>query len=250
MRIFCDTTKVKEQQPIMAKANYDLIILIIASDDREVYKAAQAVWRTYMHSHPRIKSFFVRGQYDNPAADDLCFPEIKETWEPGILEKTVAAFRHINSHYDYKFVLRTNLSSFFVLDRVLKLLESFPENGLYAGHVVEDFYASGCGFFMSADVVARVVEHAGEMNMSEYDDKEIGYLIQRLGYELISTCLFIFDSPVYDKTDQVYQQQLNIVKHAACIHHVRVKSTGCRLFVDVPVFQDLLRLFYDNIKCK
>ena len=235
----------------MSKTDCDLIILIIASDDREVYVAAQSVWRAYMHSHPRIKSFFVRGQYENPAVDDMCFPEIKETWEPGILEKTIAAFRHINLHYNYKFVLRTNLSSFFVLDRVLKLLESFSEKGLYAGHVVRNEYASGCGFFMSPDVVAQVVEHAGEMNINGFDDAEIGYLVKRLGYQLKATPLFIFDNPMYDKTDMEYQTKLDNVKKDENVHHMRVKSTkGYRLYVDMPIFRDLLSLFYDITKCK
>ena len=40
--------------------NYQVIILIIASDDTDYYINMQKIWILYMNTHPNIKAFFIR----------------------------------------------------------------------------------------------------------------------------------------------------------------------------------------------
>ena len=41
--------------------NYDIIILIIATDNKDYYINMQKVWKLYMNTHPKIKAFFIKG---------------------------------------------------------------------------------------------------------------------------------------------------------------------------------------------
>lgn len=69
-----------------------------------------------MHSDLKnIRTLFIQNRTASaPREDTLYFPEYTESLIPGILQKTVSAFEHVLKTEDFDFVLRTNLSSFYV----------------------------------------------------------------------------------------------------------------------------------------
>ena len=82
--------------------------------------------------------------------------------------KTIFGLEYINKTYSYKHILRTNLSSFFILDNLIKLNKSLPEANLYAG-VTTPHFISGAGFWMSKDIVEYILNNKNTLNYSVND---------------------------------------------------------------------------------
>ena len=49
-----------------------------------------------------------------------------------LLIKTILGLKEINKLYEYKYLIRSNLSSFWVVDNLIELTKILPENKLYA----------------------------------------------------------------------------------------------------------------------
>lgn len=100
--------------------------------------------------------------------------------------KTLGAFKAIQTKkYDY--ILRTNSSSFILLDNLLKYLDNAPLTGFYAGpeipyHTTQlSFeFASGAGYILSRDLVDRFVAESHLWDHSYPDDVSVGkFLLDR-----------------------------------------------------------------------
>ena len=80
---------------------------------------------------------------------------------PGIYDKTLECFEHIESSYHYKYILRANVSSFFIIDQLLKCSQSLPESNVYAGVIGKNLrisFCSGSGYWMSPDIVKQLID--------------------------------------------------------------------------------------------
>lgn len=111
------------------KTKYDLIILIIASPS-PFYDDFTNLWKSYMERFPNAKIFFLYA--DDTIGSDVLIGEdritynCKESYIPGIFYKTIAGYFVCQKLFDYKYVLRTNLSSFIHIPRLLAYLERQP----------------------------------------------------------------------------------------------------------------------------
>lgn len=163
-------------------SNYDVIILIIASDNEDYYINMQNIWRMYMNNHPKIKSFFIK---ENPNISDNILVEndtihvkCDPSLIPGILIKTIESFKYIINNFNFKYVFRTNLSSFIDLNK----LYSWAINNTYnyaavIGDCGGTLFGSGAGFFLTKESINYLV-NINNINYSKnYDDVVIGELI-------------------------------------------------------------------------
>ena len=118
------------------KKNIFGIFLVIASPG-EAYNRLKKTLLYFMNSNKNFITFFIYGNINKDkiykSEYDLYFPEIKENFVPGITLKTIEAIKFINKNYNYKFVIRTNLSTFWRLDKLYKLLKKLEKNKYLAG---------------------------------------------------------------------------------------------------------------------
>jgi hypothetical protein len=118
---------------------YDLVILIIASHNTEHEVIFTQYWKKYMNLYPNVKSYFLYGNetinHDLYISEDSITYKCKEDYVPGISLKTFAAFEFISKKLEYKYVLRTNLSSVFHIPRLLNYLNKAPSNDFICGRV-------------------------------------------------------------------------------------------------------------------
>lgn len=147
-----------------------LLNFIIASKNEIYYEDLMTQWRRYMNIHPFVKSYFIifdnERRFTKNCAYFIDEPQQTiwfrgfESGYPGIYEKTCRAFQLLfieKQFQDIPYVLRSNLSSFFIWDRVLSFLSSSPLTGFIAGSKVffkktNTVYPSGCGYILSRDV--------------------------------------------------------------------------------------------------
>jgi len=122
-----ENEKLAQQYNIQnGKKHYKLIILIIASA-AEHYNVFTKCWLEYMNKYEEVKSFFL--YCDNTIDSDIYITENAITYKceesliPGILYKTIAGYYFCEKKLTYDYMLRTNLSSFIHIPRILTYLE-------------------------------------------------------------------------------------------------------------------------------
>ena len=85
----------------------------------------------------------------------------KESIKPGIFLKTIKAIEYINEKYEYDFILRTNLSSMWNFDKLLKLYNKIKPKNFYGGNIIygDMIFASGTFILISKDISHLLLEN-------------------------------------------------------------------------------------------
>jgi hypothetical protein len=172
---------------------YKLIILIIATNG-DCYSEFTRYWKQYMNKFPDVRCFFLYSDpsidYDIVIDDDKITHRFQEWYEPGILYKTIAGMFIAKNFFKCDYILRTNLSSFIHIPRLLTFLEKQPRQN-YAAAKQSTYregigFLSGAGFILSADVINEVLDQVfnkkctenPEINMAP-DDVAITMILKR-----------------------------------------------------------------------
>lgn len=236
--------------------NVKLLILIIASDEQPLYIELQKIWRSYMHLHPKhVEAYFIKAcpnlQSPYLLDGDTLWVDCHETIKPGIINKTVMSLEYflpiIMSKFDY--VLRTNLSSFYILPKLLDRLKTCPRKQFYFGSACGiktpeskqiTVVASGSGFILSPDLVAMLVKHKNEIlnNQYLYDDEIIGLFFKKHKVPLQR----------HARADFYSLQEWHSSKHKISnqVFHYRIKGPTweIRLKDDLYIHKELLKQHY------
>jgi hypothetical protein len=164
-----------------------ILVLIIASDNLPVYIEEQKVWRAYMHLNPKyVESYFIKADPHLVTPfeidEDVIRTRGDENLIPGVFNKTLLAFEALYHRlHEFKYVIRTNLSSFYVFPRLIKFLETLPRERCYAGYFAPTWkFTNGHGIILSSDLVALMLQNENELfNNSAIDDRAIGAFLHR-----------------------------------------------------------------------
>lgn len=262
--LFNLTTSNLSADNIEESPNLKTLVLVIASDDKPAYLELQKIWKAYMNLDPKhFDVYFIRG---NPNLDrnylvkkDNIYTKSEESYKPGILIKSVIAMEAMLPKLkDYHYVIRTNLSSFYVFPRLLEFLQQLPRTNCYASlplHLPEDWvpkfgyipFGSGAGFIISKDLAEMLLRNKREI--FEYgselpDDVAFGLFFYRRNIP-------IFNAPRVDlQTLQDWNKyKQNIPKED---FHFRAKlSYGVReanegYADEIFILSELLRTFYNK----
>ncbi|MDR3645999.1 MAG: hypothetical protein P4L22_00475 [Candidatus Babeliales bacterium] len=229
------------------KPNIKILVLIIACDHLPVYTELQKLWRSYMHYDPEhIEAYFLK---NNPYQEVECKIEGDTIWSqrwdteiPGIINKTLLSMEILASRlHEFNYILRTNLSSFYVFDRLLNFLETSPRNHLYCGSDIGSCstIASGCGFIITPDIYQMLVRSKNYFMNNETHSDDF----------LIGQFLNVNDVPLkhHERMDlmPLSAWELNKNNIPANIFHFRVKNEAhLRLKYDVLVYSELIKMFY------
>ena len=177
---------------------YKLIILIIASNGG-VYDIFTEYWNKYMNTHPDIKSFFIYGQSSaNTSNVDHFFNSFNSLYKdvsiisptvesciPGSLQKTIYSFEYIEKNFEYEYIMRTNLSSFFDINQLMVFINTLPKERLYCGKNNRNYISGSC-FILSKDVVKLIIQNKDRIDYNIIDDVSIGKLLRNLNIKLIN----------------------------------------------------------------
>jgi len=145
--------------------NYRLIALVLSSCDSPFNKFKE-IWERYAFSFPSIKTYFVyAGDGLRERKDyDLVYQDVEDSY-PMNIERTLKAFEYIDSKYDYDFLLRTNLSTFWDFERLLANLSDLPETNCYQGDgplppwkpESKRYYLSGTDTIVDGSMIEKIV---------------------------------------------------------------------------------------------
>ena len=230
--------------------NSKLLVLIISSDycpidECFIYKELQKVWRLYMHYGTKnVESYFIKGNINLGKTalvkEDIIWSKTDEGWSPvsaGILNKTILSLEYLESRLnEFDFVLRTNLSSFYVFPKLLEYLKVLPKQGCYCGS--GDGFASGCGFIMSSDVAGFLVKNKAKLIDQKHspDDVIIGQFLTKYFKFINHPRLDILNSKSFT---------LSNLDHRIFQFRIKNNIHKLRISEDLEIYKILLAKFYN-----
>lgn len=135
-----------------------VLMLIISSDTEIAYRGLRKAWRTYMHTHPDVDAFFIEYHpIEAPCldGDTLRLPGVESF--SNIRYKTIESIEFFLPSSAYTHIVRTNMSSFWILPRLVDRLKASQPTGLYAGIYLGQGI-SGAGMCMTRDVVELLLQ--------------------------------------------------------------------------------------------
>ena len=240
------------------KPHYTGIMLVLASDNNELYRFFKQVWEQYVYIEPSIKVYFVYGSDTTfiPKEYDLVFPTIKECYRPGMIEKTIAAMERIDHRYNYDYFIRTNLSTFWDLPAFAKRLPSLPKINCFTGtpRAVGDrkpglspHFIAGVDLVISPHMVKDTITY--KEKVFNIDLSEDWALSQWFSYGLgiprrptEPRRMHIIEH--LTKTDPAtIKQEIDKAKQLGCDHY-RIKNNSNRWDIDCLVAKELLNQYY------
>jgi hypothetical protein len=236
---------------------YYTIMLILDSDNLPIYDYNRFIWKQYMNSHSDILSIFIKY---NPNIDtDLLYEKDKNTlyikgvekYEcKSIFLKTVKAFKFCHENFEYKYIVRTNLSSFWNFSNLKKYLKQRQHGKYLMGWLVsnkndcENPFISGTGIIIPNNLVPLIFDHKDTIYIM--DDIEITEFYRKKNIKIMCArrklhnfvCKFEF------KNKKEIDNHLEKIKKQKIVYF-RIKSSENRESNDAYCLQKLLHQIYE-----
>ena len=255
-----ESKKESKKDPIKA------VILIISSDTLSRHITAKNIWKKYMNKHPNIDCFFLEFKEgltkDIIRAKNHIYVKGKDSFKPGIFNKTMKSMNLLQNEYDY--FIRTNISTFWDLNKLYTFLMNLPINKVhYSNSIVKvgetsmSDYAYGTNIILSKDITQEIVKMYNKYKNLSYtswpkykelcnnpaDDTLIGYMVKYAtnteiyGYKSTEMCKYFvqgFNRP----NDENWKKIINDHKDAIGF---RVKTSNYN-----EIYNFLLDKIYDE----
>ena len=169
-----------------------IVVLIISTNLTEYERQAKAMWQRYMNLKPEIECVFIEADKTMDTAieyneeNNVLKINEEESLIPGIYLKTMKSFQWVLEHPKFgecHYIIRTNLSSFWIFDRLLQKLPATPPSDYILAQKVFDKFPSGCGMVLSKNVVQNLFkDHYDKDCINTFaDDVIIGDSLRLLG---------------------------------------------------------------------
>jgi len=151
---------------IHTENKYKAIVLILASNNLPIYNTFRNIWLQYLDLFSDIKVFFVYGNTSIASTtNDLIYTDIEEVYWPGMIQKTIKALEYIDKNYEYEYLLRTNLSTFWDFELLLNRLKSLPDRQCITGTfrrctykgIKSPEYVSGVNLILTRDLIQDII---------------------------------------------------------------------------------------------
>jgi hypothetical protein len=217
-----------------------ILVLILASDNSDIYIKLQQLWRRIICLDSNIESYFIKADpnihEEIVCIEDTIYVKCEETYK-NITYKSKKAFDFFSeriSEFDY--IFRTNVSSFIDFKKYKNWLNRLPKNKVYNGNILwygPIIYASGCGFTCTPDVIQKIIE-------AEYDETYIDDIY--FGKICMNHNIQVTSAPINIITINNMLDEIASFNSFDCAFHFRLKSDDRNN--DIQVFKILLGNYY------
>ena len=221
--------------------------------DPQVFKMHMYIWKKYMNTNENILTIIVQGFADIPPGTSIFDKDnhilkvhiaTEHSYENPLyaVNFSLEAFDIVSKNFKYDFLIRAQTSSFWVFNRLEKLLLTLPKSKLYKGTKMfhDEDAISGSGFILSKDVVNLIVKGRGILRHTAYWDDVI-----------FSRYTLLFDIPLEDmkicnveNIDNLLSRIEDADKNDVC--QFKVKNSAMRLECDTIVLDILYNRYYNK----
>lgn len=215
-----------------------VIMCVLDGGSNPVYAEMRKVWDLYRKTRePNVFVYFLRFSNDETKFANGSLYYLDETTAtlykygeesliPGVLEKTKGAIEYFcNTAPDFDYFYRTNLSSVFDFEEMLKYLENNPVDygGMFENAFDEWVFPSGSGYVLSRRACDIFLTHYDEMIREHdlFDDVVTGKVMQKyvkMSYIPRITFSYIEDPEILDLLDNDYREIYHYRCHSDELH--------------------------------
>lgn len=154
--------------------------------------------------------------------------------------KTIEAFTASIQNLDFDYIYRTNVSSYVDLTQLNEFIRNKPRSGYYAGAIGAHQgikFASGCGYFLSRDVVNKVLENRDLWDHNLIDDVSLGKLLTKeLNIEVQGVERIDLDT--------INFSMVQIKSKSQSVFHYRCKATDPK--VTIQIMKSVHKIFEND----
>ena len=248
---------IKDIEEIKNK-KYKIVVLILDSDNNEIYKFNRLVWKQYMNSNKNVLCLFLRYS-DNLSCkyrldlkeNTLYVPGVEEYSCQAIYTKTLKGFKFCHENLSYDYLLRTNLSSFWVFDKLLNYMKCRQHGKYILGRFMTNkdecssHFLSGTSIMIPNNFIPLIFNHTKTTKIM--DDIEISEFYRSQGVQFfnyqrkLNTFFRLFECKTKIEIDTLFEKYKNWE-----IVYYRVKNTENRTENDKYCLERLLLKYYSK----
>lgn len=242
--------------------HFKAIILVLASYNKPLYRELRKIYTKYIYANPNFKFFLLYGSSARFNAEpyDLILRDLEEKPWPGMMIKNLKAFQYVENNFSYDFIVRTNLSTFWVLDRLLHRLESLPTTKMYTGSArklsihgtMTEVFIGGTGLILSRDLVQVLLKGSNSLIREDLPEDLVlsQFFLNRCGIGPYYPSLDPMHLLEHLKDDniEIIEKEIEKADSRNC-DHFRIKSAFNREKIDIAIANLLLNKYY-NIPIK
>jgi len=179
-----------------------LLILIIYSNNKEIYKEMLNIQRSYLKNYENISSYFVQmrenQQQDLEIVDDIIYIKNQELLL-NIMYKTIEAMNYLINilNNEYNYIIRTNVSTILNIPKILEHCANLPADNIYTGGLILNLkwldrpsgvvdnsffgtnFATGTFIILSLDIAKHITQNQNNINYSIIDDVAFGLYVKK-----------------------------------------------------------------------
>jgi GR25 family glycosyltransferase involved in LPS biosynthesis len=251
-----DTSKRFWDEYYIKSKNYKLIMLILDSNNLDIYDYNREIYKIYMNSNPEILSFFIK--YNENIKTNI-FVSIEESTiyikgkeeftGKAIFNKTKEAIKYVNENYKFDYLLRTNISSFWIFPKLLEYLKTkVPDHvfGIKLNSMQNNetfHFISGTGIFIPKKLLNLLINH--EFSKFNDDDIEISHIYEKNNIILRDSrrsnnnFMVKFEEKTIEDIDE------KIKKIPENVIYFRIKNEN-RNVLDNYILNFLIKKYYNN----
>lgn len=222
----------------------DLIILVIANHNEYYTQMINYYWKKLIKyseiNHQNIKIYLLFGNSyieDNDLTNNSINFDLEENIIPNVLKKTILGIKEVNKKYEYKYLFRTNLSSFLIIKNLLNILNKFDtDEFVYAG-VLGRTYVSGAGCLFNKNTICQLLKNEKKLNYTKIDDVSIFFLLRNIKRKSLTR--MDFNNENKEKLPLIIKK-IEDEK----IYHLRCKINNNDRTDDINILKKLAEYFY------
>ena len=202
---------------------YKVIFLIISKkNDRYNYYIKDLLSKFFDLYSGNVKYFFIENRnsqdeeliecdhhiYINNSENDQLFMNGDQSFYPSVYKNTIKALKHIETNYDYDYVIKTNINIFWNMDKILKYLDCIPSQNYSGGYLKNGIISSDC-IIMSKDVGEFVSSNYASIRIA--DNYIISNVIKAAGIQLTDLENYIVQNS--EELDRLYTNHQSDIKY-------------------------------------
>jgi hypothetical protein len=187
------------------KSSSVTIINLVLYSNNDEYNEMYKLTREYYKKFNNVKTIYYK--FDETISkeyelnDDILNIKGKETFIPGILDKTIKAFQFVNDHYNFNYVVRSNISTlvdFNLLTKYLEhnqidyggglklsLYEISQSYGIKDSTYFGTEYASGTSIIISKKLLSNIINNKNKIKYNFIDDVALGLFVSENKNDII-----------------------------------------------------------------
>ncbi len=169
---------------MIPKYKKDIILLVIASRSDFYDKLILNHWVKYIKyvedNYENVKIYLIFGKDKfgqntnidifNSIRENILLLDTEDSLIPGIYNKTIKAFEKINLSYDYKYIFRTNLSSFIRINLLVQKINDISSIYGVMGNYNGINFVSGAGMLLTRENIDYILSNQNKINKNLPDD--------------------------------------------------------------------------------